>query len=213
MEASFEPLPAFPSIERTYTSEKVFPLFSNRVLPSNRAEYDDYLKWLNIPETERDPIAILARSGGQRATDTLEVFPMPSRNDSGCYEFHFLVHGLSHMPRESAERVAHLRPGERLLAMRDVQNAKDAKAIALRTAETLPNDVYIVGYLPRYFCNDFFDLAEGGIYPEISVERVNSSPAPIQFRLLCKAILPPECKKNLCSHDEYQSVSASNALG
>lgn len=123
--AGFEPLAAFPVLHKNYTSEKIFPLFSNRFLPSHRPEFGEYLQWLNIPENERDPVAILARSGGRRATDTLEVFPKPTLNADGGYEFHFLVHGLRHMTKGAADRVLLLEPGEPLLAMRDIQNPKD----------------------------------------------------------------------------------------
>jgi hypothetical protein len=210
--AGFEPLAAFPELGQDYTSNEIFPLFSNRFLPTYRAEYSDYLKWLNIPESEKDPVAILARSGGQRATDTLEVFPMPIRNECGAFEFHFLVHGLRHMAPEAVLRVSALGTGERLLAMRDVQNPKDPRAIALRTAETVENDMYIVGYLPRYLCDDYFQLAEEGSYPTITVERVNLPPAPVQFRLLCKAIVNSRTDIELCANPDYQRISFASSL-
>ena len=204
-EAGFEPLAAFPFLDKNYTSEEIFPLFANRFLPAHRPEFGDYLKWLNIPEGERDPVAILARSGGQRATDTLEVFPKPMRNAQGDFEFHFLVHGLRHMPKAAWDRVLLLQPGERLLAMLDVQNPKDPKAVALRTAETTENDVQLVGYLPRYLCADYSQMFSEGVLPTITVERVNPAPAPVQFRLLCKAVAR-SAGRELCAQDEYQSI-------
>lgn len=209
--AGFEPLAAFPSLEQNYTSDNIFPLFSNRFLPTYRSEYSDYLKWLNIPASERDPVAILARSGGQRATDTLEVFPKPVRNSAGYFEFHFLVHGLRHMPPESVERVLHLKQGEPLLAMKDVQNPKDPRAIALRTAELKDGDLRIVGYLPRYLCEDYVQISADGQFPSISVERVNEPPVPVQFRLLCKAVVKASAEIDICAGVDYQPLTASTA--
>jgi hypothetical protein len=185
--AGFEPLPMFPDLERLYTSYELFPLFTNRLVPRSRPEYSDYLKWLNVPETEDDPILILARSGGQRLTDTLEVFPCPERTTSGEYVIRFLVHGLRHMPDDAIARVSQLQPGERLLMLKDIQNPVDSLALALRTAETYDKDVHFIGYCPRYLRSDFgklIDSQEGEL--TVTVERVNPPPAPIQFRLLCR---------------------------
>jgi len=79
--AGFQPLASFPELRTIYVSEHLFPLFTNRILPHSRPEYGDYLKWLSVPPSERDPVVILSRSGGQRVTDTLEVFPCPEETE------------------------------------------------------------------------------------------------------------------------------------
>ncbi len=188
-ESAFEPLVSFPELRTTYIAEHLFPLFSNRLLPSSRPEYRNYLAWLGVGDTERDPVTILARSGGRKATDTLELFPSPERNERGEYEIHFLVHGLNHVPDGSVERAMSLQPGERLLPMRDFQNPKDPDAVALRTAERFDKDLYIIGYCPRYLRSEILRLIALGSLPKITVERVNRAPAPVQFRLLCKAVM------------------------
>src|SRR5579872_6016615 len=71
----FEALPSFPDIHTVYESDQLFPIFTNRVLSPSRPEYRDMLQWLSVSEAEIDPVAILARTGGQRVTDTFEVFP------------------------------------------------------------------------------------------------------------------------------------------
>src|SRR5947209_6759948 len=80
--AGFCPFPGFPDIGSAYESEELFPLFANRLLARGRAEYADFIEWMSVSESEADPVVLLARSGGQRATDTLEVFPCPERSDS-----------------------------------------------------------------------------------------------------------------------------------
>jgi len=202
--AGFQPLPSFPEFDRIYISRELFPLFSNRSLPQSRPEYKQYLDWLCVQETEADPVAILSRSGGQRVTDTLEVFPAPTKSHTGQYELHFLVHGLSHMPAESAVRVERLTRGERLLIMWDVQNPSDNLALALRTAEIFERDMFLVGYCPRYLRGDIIEtMKQGGITPIVTVERVNRSPAPLQFRLLCELIMPSVEGFTPFSTDEY----------
>ncbi len=186
--AGFQTLTSFPELYTAYVAEELFPLFTNRVLPQARPDYQEYLQWLSIPASEHDPVAILARSGGRKVTDSLEVFPRPERTSTGEYHAHFLLHGMSHMPEHAVDRAALLRAGEPLLIMRDFQNPKDPEALALRTAETVERDMYILGYVPRYLRGDILKLLKTGHVPHIVVERVNPPPAPVQFRILCKAI-------------------------
>lgn len=187
-DARFEALISFPELHTAYIAEHLFPLFSNRLLPSTRSEYRSYLGWLDIGDPESDPVTILARSGGRKATDTPELFPSPERNQNGDYQIHFLVYGLNHVPDENVERAMRLQAGEPLLAMRDFQNPKDPDAVALRTAEKCEKDLYIIGYCPRYLRSEILRLSYAGSPPPITVERVNRAPAPVQFRLLCKAV-------------------------
>lgn len=180
-QASFQPIWAFPDFHQPYTSTELFPLFANRLLRPSRPDYKDFVQWLNIPETEDDPIALLARSGGRRKTDSFEVFPCPERDEQGAYHIHFFAHGLRHFPEAEQTYVQSLQPGTPLLLMHDVQNGVDSRALILRT-----NDLHVVGFCPRYLTQDFFELVCQ--FPQQvhgQVERVNLPPTPIQFRLLC----------------------------
>jgi hypothetical protein len=210
-QAGFQPLASFPELLTAYISDNLFPLFTNRVLPQTRPEYAEFVQWLSLPMTEHDPIGILARSGGRKVTDSLEVFPEPERDVSGKYLTHFLLHGLSHMPESAVQRASRLSQGETLLVMRDFQNPRDPEAIALRTAETFEHDLYIVGYVPRYLRGDILKLMNLGSSPEVVVQRVNPSPAPVQYRVLCKAVMPwPEGFEPF-SEGEYQPLVPDSA--
>jgi len=204
----FEAIQPFPELHTIYESDQLFPLFANRVLPKSRPEYSRVLEWLSVPANEDDPVAILARSGGQRATDTFEVFPCPEPSDAGTYKLQFLIDGLSHMPPESVVRAERLKPADPLLLMRDIQNPKDKLALALRTAEQYPGDAYLVGYCPRYLRADMLELlglpeAESAT---VRVERVNPAPAPVQFRVLCR--LEMKWPRNFVPFDrpEFQPI-------
>ena len=211
IEADFKPVPSFPELYTRYVSELLFPLFSNRLLPRSRPEYLKYLRWLSLPESERDPVAVLARSGGSRVTDTLEIFPLPEKDDNDQYQVYFLVHGLSHMPTASADRAIQLRPGDQLLAMRDFQNPKDSDAIALRTSESLERDIYLIGYCPRYLTADFLELLKCNTGLKITVETVNPPPAPIQLRVLCKSVMHWPEGFSPFSTAEYQPLVPTSA--
>lgn len=178
---NFQPLESFPQLDRVYESNDLFPLFSNRVLSRSRPDYQDYIQWLNIPKDEDDPIALLARSGGRRATDKLEIFPCPEPSEYGEYHIHFFPHGLRHFPEVAQSRIERLHPDEKLSLMYDFQNPVDPKALMLRTEDNI-----CVGYCPSYLLSDVFAvLHECAGLPIVKVERVNPPPAPLQYRLLC----------------------------
>ncbi|MGH9608918.1 MAG: HIRAN domain-containing protein [Bryobacteraceae bacterium] len=183
----FAPLAAFPDLRAVYQSDELFPLFANRLMRASRPDYPLLLKWLDIPEADAMPFTVLVRSGGQRVTDTLEVFPYPEKLPDDSYQICFFLHGLSHMPPESARRAEGLTAGERLLILRDFQNPDDPDALLLRTSEKYPRDMHLVGYCPRFLSNEIGRLmASGNNPPCVTVERVNPPPAPIQFRILCR---------------------------
>jgi len=178
-ECGFCPLPSFPDFAVVYESDSLFPLFSNRVLSPSRPEYSEFAQWLNMPQNEDDPIMLLARSGGRRTTDTLEVYPRPEPDNEGKYHIHFFVHGLRHLPKERSERVAQLHVGDPLFLAPDSQNLHDPNALTVRT-----EDSCIVGYCPRYLLPDAFGI-NSRAHIQLAVERVNPPPAPVQLRLLC----------------------------
>ena len=180
-QADFQPLWSFPDLYHCYSSAELFPLFANRLLRPSRPDYKDFVQWLNIPEQRDDPIALLARSGGRRKTDSLEVFPCLERDEHGSYHMHFFAHGLRHFPEAIQQYVQSLKPETPLLVTHDVQNKFDSRALILRT-----EDLHFVGYCPRYLTQDFFELVCR--FPQranFTVERVNPPPTPLQFRLLC----------------------------
>lgn len=207
-EGDFELLWAFPELNTVYESYELFPLFSNRLLRRSRPEYPDFLQWLNLPDHTHDPITLLSRSGGQRATDSLEVFPYPERDKQGRYQAHFFSHGLRYLPAETQPHILHLQPGDRLYVAHDCQNPYDDKALMLRT-----EDKYIVGYCPRYLVNDFFDLlARAPKKLEVVVERVNPAPTPLQFRLLCNLRAEWSADFEPFSDRAYQPLASEEAV-
>lgn len=191
--SNFLPLENFPDLKFRYESDELFPMFENRLMPKRRPEYQDYLNELNIPkEHVDDPIYILARSGGRSATDSFELFPTPDIEDN-VYHIHFFSHGLTHLPTTSVERINRLSPGDDLVLLHDLQNKYDEKALCLRTDDTKKNeenDLHLLGYVPTYFVEDIHTLIHT-TQIQVKVERVNKTPTPLRFRLLCN--LTAEC--------------------
>src|SRR5258708_4204998 len=59
----FVPFGRMKELHDTYYSEKIFPLFANRILAKSRPEYGDYLRWLGFEGQEVTDLELLARSG------------------------------------------------------------------------------------------------------------------------------------------------------
>lgn len=199
---NFIPFGFMQDLHEVYRSRDLFPLFANRLISRKRPEYGDFLRWLDLQESEADPLVLLARTEGVRETDSLTVFPCPEPSSEGRYVVHFFGHGLRHLSEEARMRINKLRRGEKLYLMPDPQNPHDSYAIALRTDDPAT----IVGYCPRYISRDFLEILENK--PDsvhVRVKRVNAD-APIQLRLLCTltAGWPEDFKP--CSSEDYQEL-------
>jgi hypothetical protein len=176
-ESKFAGLQSFPDLSVKYKSKSLFPVFQNRVLAAGRPEYGDFIEWLHLSE-DPNPVAILARTGGRRETDMLEVFPCPQETTDEKYVVQFFAHGIRHVEGAN-EKVQTLNVGDRLILVHDDQNKFDSLALRLESDNTA------VGYCPRYVNRDFHALLKTA-EAVVSVEFINPEPVPIQFRLLCQ---------------------------
>lgn len=170
------------NFNETYVSEDLFPLFKNRLLSPKRPEYPKFIQWLGLDGSNAEPIEILARSGGMRSTDQLQMFKRIEIGSGGYFEHFFFAHGLSYMSHSANERVSSLKAGDRLRLCLDVQNGYDNAAVLIRA----DNPAEIVGFCPRYFACDIKNmLLDNDTSINLSVERI-SDDAPHNYRLLCK---------------------------
>ena len=181
---SFRPFGEMKDLNNTYSAEELFPIFKNRLLSKSRPEYEDFLQWLNIDKNDENDLLELAMSKGIRATDELQLFPIPQKNDKGNYEVLFFSHGISHISKSYVKRLDTLKKGDKLLILKDVQNTVDSYALMLRTED---EPAELVGYCPAFFVKDFNKLMElnGNNKLLVTVEKVNQD-APLQLKLLCK---------------------------
>ncbi|HAX88987.1 MAG TPA: DNA-binding protein [Cyanobacteria bacterium UBA11370] len=204
---AFKPLSSFPRLDQVYSSIQLFPVFANRLMSPARPDYSNFIKWLNILNDQNDPMAILARSGGERETDTLAVFPCSEVDEQGQYHLYFFSHGLQHLPSSAIERINQFEHGEKLGLAHEFQNPYDSQALILNTS-----DHYIVGYCPRYLLAEVFELLRRNSKLEVRVERVNKPPTPLQFRLLCKMNVDVIDDFRPFSTRQYQPLIAEMAV-
>jgi hypothetical protein len=207
---NFNGLGRMSQLDKEYVSSEIFPLLANRVLPKNRPEHREYLSWLGLSESDHDELEELARTGGLRATDSIELIPCPEPTDDEMYEVYFFSRGLSHFLPEHVKRVNELSPGDTLYMMKDFQNERDPRAMLLRTLDPIS----LVGYAPMYYAQDFGFLAEAGAAPtaiRIQVDRVNPD-APLQYRLLCRMTTPWPKSFNACESELFQPIAPIEAM-
>jgi hypothetical protein len=182
----FRPFGRMTDLDTMYVSDTLFPFFSNRLLSKSRPEYKDYLAWMNSDPSNSDPLSMLAVTGGLRGTDSLELFPMPTRTAFGKFEIEFFARGLRHFNHSCVEAVSRLQAGDRLCLVRDLQNDADACALFMRTE----NPIHLIGYVPRFYAKDLGHLLEcSPSEMDVRVSRVNPD-APLSMRLLCKVSSP-----------------------
>jgi hypothetical protein len=195
----FQGLQCFPELGESYQSTELFPIFENRLLSHSRPEYQDFIQWLNLSVESQDAIAVLSRTGGERETDTLQVFPCPQPDRQNFYRIHFFAHGIRHV-EGGAERIESLRPGDKLILVTE-DNPYDQWALRVE------HDGALLGYCPRYVNRDFHKLMElSGDSAGLRVERINPSHVPVQFKLLCEFACPwPEGFAPF-DYEEYKTV-------
>lgn len=128
--ARFRPLLGFSDIEHEYESPALFPIFAERVLDDSRPDRATLYNALDLVATA-GPMEFLARSGGRRAGDRIELLPTPSVLGSRT-ECTFLVHGVRHIEGAS-EAIDRLHRGQQLELQREPDNPRDHDAVLVTT--------------------------------------------------------------------------------
>lgn len=177
----FKPFLAFPDLDGSYmTKRELFPFFANRVMSARRPDYVQYLEALGLDAEHADPVEILARSTGERATDTVHVVPEADVLPDGTERRLFLVSGVRHS--DSAEqRIAELRPGDELQLRREPENEANPRAILLDARAGEP-----VGWVPNYLLDYVHKHWESSHCISVFVERTNGPGVPWHLRLMCR---------------------------
>ncbi len=195
----FEYLGRMQDKRQVYHSETLFPLFANRLLDASRPEYPDYLTWMGVDDSA-DALELLARSGGRRGTDQLCVYPEVEPDEKGEMALYFFSHGLRYLTGTEQQTIGRLESGDALQMTPDNDNDHDRYALLLETAEPVR-----VGYCPRYLNQDL-RLIQQQTPIRLKVERANPD-APLQFRLLCKAVFVLPVGFELYATEEHRPLA------
>jgi len=177
--AGFEPVIDFPDLHGNYESDKLFALFQNRILTPGRQDFREYMRMLDLPDNA-EPVEILEVGGGQRATDSFEVFPKIEKGPDDAFRCRFFLHGWSHVNSAAQNRLDALTAGEKLYVSIELTNPVTQFAVQIQTVDYL-----MIGWAPRYLVADLVAaIAKTSWRSEANVVRINPIPAPSKQRVL-----------------------------
>ncbi|MGQ0743435.1 MAG: hypothetical protein ACT4OS_03670 [Acidimicrobiales bacterium] len=197
----FEPLPGLINLHERYDNDRLFPVFANRVMPRSRPDYDLLASRVDL-SGDADPFEVLARTGGRRATDRIEVFAGPERTPDGESCVLFFARGIRHVPG-AADAVAALRPGDLLTLADDAQNEHNPRAVLLRISDRRQ-----IGWIPDYLVDHVHELQElNGANPVVAVEHVNDESVATHMRLLCRLHAPWPARYVPFSGPDFQTLA------
>ena len=173
MDSSFRPLIGFPDPTRSYESEQLFPIFAERVMSPRRPDRSAVLEALALG-LDAEPFEVLARSGGRRVGDAIELVPVPDPC-SGTLSVDYFVHGVRYMSPSAQRLITSLQSGEVLHLVPEPTNPVDHRAVLV----TCTGDVRL-GYVPT----PLLDLVCAIKEPQTHVLRANGPEVGFHYRLL-----------------------------
>lgn len=172
---SFRPLLGFRDVQRRYESPGLFPLFAERIMDPRRPDRPIFLAALDLSEGA-SPLEVLARSGGRRAGDGIELTPVPRVAEDGRTSCTFLVHGIRHV-EGAGERIDSLRGGDSLRIARDHGNPVNDRALLVTEREGEP-----LGWVPDPLLSYVHRVQD----QRLTVVRVNGPEVGTRLRLLVR---------------------------
>lgn len=173
----FAGLIEFPEIQTVYESEKLFPVFANRLMSPKRKDYNEYLHRLGLEPAPNSPafeLKVLGRSAGRKATDRFRVFPYPDLTDAG-FRLRFFLEGT---PQTEKFQDALGEEAEPLYTTG--RNHKDLEVGADTPVNTLSlrsTSGIILGRIPGYYEKELVSLLEQGVDLNWKVLLTNTPPA------------------------------------
>ncbi|HEX8112008.1 MAG TPA: HIRAN domain-containing protein [Kofleriaceae bacterium] len=150
----FRMLPEFPAHRRAedpYVERYLFPLFAERIPAPTRRDAAAMLAAWGVEHLD-DQFEVLARSGGLRATDRLELAEYRAADDDLSDPLEFRIAGRRHLVD-----VAPLAVGDAVSLQREPDNAADPAAVVVDRLGRR------AGYVPRQYTRLLGGLLDGGV--------------------------------------------------
>lgn len=179
---------AFPDVNKTYTSHKLFGPFARRTPDPRRPDYVEVLHELGLTENCTDMDVLLA-TGGLLATDDYE-FVAPIQIDETEFYFEFYLAGWRHYVDES--EINHLTEGDKIHFLLEPDNDKDSKAVIVESAKGK-----MLGYIPAFYSGWMFNEIFKGVQYNAVIEAVHPEADPHRkVRIFVKGLLSTSSERN-----------------
>lgn len=175
--AGFRPLPGLArAVQGPVRSERLFPLFAERVISARRPDRQVSLDALGLG-LDAAPFEVLVRSHGQRVGDSIELLPAPRVSPGERMSVTFLSHGVRYLGEASQERISTLVTGENLRLERRADNVHNPRALMMTDT-----DAVWLGWVP----DPLISLVDEVRDRELVVEQANGPEVGFHFRLLVR---------------------------
>jgi hypothetical protein len=172
----FRTLPGLSDTARRYSSDRLFPVFAERVISARRPDRQVSMAALGLSQ-DAALFEVLQRSGGRRVGDTIEVLPAPTAGPNGELTIDFLVHGVRYQSSVAQDRISRLEVGERLRIVAEPDNEWNT-----RTLLVTDSDEVQLGYVP----DPLLDVLHSADVHSVTVVRANGPEVGFHFRLLVR---------------------------
>jgi hypothetical protein len=154
----FTLLPSFPEyrgIESPYEARYLFAMFADRIPSKQRADAVRMMASWGVQQSD-DQFEVLAKSGGLRATDRIELAEYRPPDDPLLEPLEFRVAGTGYVPSQVR---GPLIVGTAVSFEREPSNEHDPHATVVARTE----DGLHVGYVPRQYSAIMSRLLEAGV--------------------------------------------------
>jgi hypothetical protein len=212
----FRPLPGLRDLYASYESNRLPPVFEQRVMQPERPDYSSYLESIGLEPSQATPWEQIVHSRGMRAGDTLQFMQTPTVQ-RGRAKARFFANGVRHIPgvdrfiegrvvhithSEHEEALCRLRQGMQVLVEAEDNNSKDPNA-ALITAAGVP-----LGYVPWCLSMSIRDLSESGRL-RLTVARVAPPWVTTHIRLVLDLDVPAPADFRFDREGQWEPLSAA----
>jgi hypothetical protein len=179
----FSGISTFPDFDRSYSSERLFSFFSNRILSSTRPEYSELVEQVGLQavgdtESPQYVFDFLRRTRGWRATDSFEMFAPVEKTDAG-YRWDFFTRGVRHGDEAIQQRWVDEKPAEPVRPILDRHNSHDPTAVLI-----IDRKQRSLGFVPSNYSSTVYQILEHAVDVEITIVRHNRHAIPQKRFLL-----------------------------
>ncbi|AJD92860.1 hypothetical protein JMA_35430 [Jeotgalibacillus malaysiensis] len=163
--------PAFPSLDKVYTSDHLFEAFNRRIPDQSRIGYENFLSDLNLTN-QADRMDILQATRGALANDPY-TFEQPLKLNDETLSATFFINGMRHREFNDQEWLNEIDSGDRLHMEIEPDNFADPYAVKILSS----NQVHL-GYVPGIYNQALFALLKRDVPLKLLVRKIRLDFSP-----------------------------------
>ncbi len=164
----FVPLLCFPNLNKVYSDERLFPVFSSRLPDKKRKDIRQILGKYGMEKY--DEYLLLKRSGARLPIDGLEFIDPILDVDENILRIFYIAGVRHYLNCEGIDclKAIKVTRGDEVFLKRDLENKYDEYAVQM-----LDYSRNLLGYVPRYYSKSVAKLIEKGNKIECHIYNVD----------------------------------------